>query len=223
MKKNKTLKIASILLALVLMTSCFVGNTFAKYVTSGTGDDSARVAKFGVEITANGSTFANEYATDNSEVNGTIANSVVSTDSVVAPGTKGNMTSVSLSGTPEVAVNVKYEATVTLENWVGDANSSYYCPLEIKVGDTTFKGTDYDSTTAFAAAVKAQIDGFSANYTAGTDLSSTPVTTPSVSWEWKFEDTSNSDEKDTYLGNQAVNGTAATVAIQIITTVTQID
>ena len=37
-RKNHTLKLAGILLALVLVTSCFVGGTFAKYVTSGTGN-----------------------------------------------------------------------------------------------------------------------------------------------------------------------------------------
>ena len=51
-RKNHTLKLAGILLALVLVTSCFVGGTFAKYVTEGTGSDSARVAKFGVTVTA---------------------------------------------------------------------------------------------------------------------------------------------------------------------------
>lgn len=57
-KTGKTMRVAGLLLALVLVTSCFVGGTFAKYVTSGTGTDSARVAKFGVEITANGTMFA---------------------------------------------------------------------------------------------------------------------------------------------------------------------
>ena len=116
-RKNHTLKLAGILLALVLVTSCFVGGTFAKYVTEGTGSDSARVAKFGVKVTANGSTFANAYATDDNTVTG-IANSVVSseeTKNVVAPGTSGNMVSMTLAGTPEVAVNVKYAATVTLK------------------------------------------------------------------------------------------------------------
>ena len=116
-RKNHTLKLAGILLALVLVTSCFVGGTFAKYVTKGTGSDSARVAKFGVTVAANGSTFAEEYATDDGTVVGTIAKSVVSSQNkvkVVAPGTKGDMASMTLSGSPEVAVKVTYKATVNL-------------------------------------------------------------------------------------------------------------
>ena len=32
MKKNRTMRVAALLLALTLMTSCFVGGTFAKYM-----------------------------------------------------------------------------------------------------------------------------------------------------------------------------------------------
>ena len=45
-KKNRTLRAAVLMLALVLITSCFVGGTFAKYVTSGEAGDNARVAKW---------------------------------------------------------------------------------------------------------------------------------------------------------------------------------
>ena len=218
-KKNWTMKAAAGLLGLVLVTSCFVGSTFAKYVTSGNGNDSARVAKFGVEITANGSTFAREYDTDDENVVGTIAQSVVSTtEKVIAPGTSGNMASATLSGTPEVAVKVESKATVDLgENWK-DSEGNYYCPLEITVGDDTLKGTDYDSAAEFASAIKEKIDAFSAN----TDLSEAK-TASAVSWKWAFE--GNDDAKDTYLGDQAAKDkeNAATISLNITTTVTQID
>ena len=47
LKNNRTMRAAVLLLALVLITSCFVGGTFAKYVTSGDAADLARVAKWG--------------------------------------------------------------------------------------------------------------------------------------------------------------------------------
>ncbi|MDE6767712.1 MAG: hypothetical protein K2J35_05915, partial [Eubacterium sp.] len=62
MKKNKMMRIASALLVLCLLTTCVISGTFAKYVTSNDGSDSARVAKFGVSVTVSGSTFAKEYA-----------------------------------------------------------------------------------------------------------------------------------------------------------------
>ena len=50
MKKNKIMRIASVLLVAVLMSTCAISGTFAKYVTEGSSDDTARVAKWGVTI-----------------------------------------------------------------------------------------------------------------------------------------------------------------------------
>lgn len=232
-RKNHTLKLAGILLALVLVTSCFVGGTFAKYVTKGTGSDSARVAKFGVTVTANGSTFAEQYATDDETVRA-IASSVVSSErkKVVAPGTKGDMVSMTLSGSAEVAVKVTYKATVNLgDKWVADG--VYYCPLVITVNNKNINGLDYTTAADFAAAVEAEIDGYTKNYVANTDFSGDQAAnyekdSLKVSWRWNFEATQfakgdQTDEKDTILGNAAANGNAAEISLQVVTTVTQID
>lgn len=63
LKNNRTMRAAVLLLALVLITSCFVGGTFAKYVTDGLAMDHARVAKWGVTVTAHatGDVFAEKY------------------------------------------------------------------------------------------------------------------------------------------------------------------
>lgn len=231
------MRVAGLLLALVLVTSCFVGGTFAKYVTSGRGDDSARVAKFGVKITANGATFAREYATDDKSVSGTIANSVVSSDSkLVAPGTKGNMVSMTLTGTPEVAVRVQYAATLTLNDKWKDADDKFYCPLQFRIPryDTEFQqwvsdvvdGTQFNDAEALRREVENRIDAFSATYEAGTPLNSLTAEdhkVPSVSWEWPFHHDDASDIKDTYLGDQAADGKAAEIQLTVVTTVTQID
>lgn len=237
-KTGKTMRVAGLLLALVLVTSCFVGGTFAKYVTSGRGDDSARVAKFGVKITANGATFAREYATDDKSVSGTIAQSVVSSDDrkLVAPGTKGNMVSMTLTGTPEVAVRVQYTATLTLNgNWK-DADDKFYCPLQFKIPtysaedhdwvNVVVDGTKFDNAEALRREVENRINAFSATYEAGTPLNSLTaenLKVPSVSWEWPFHHDDASDIKDTYLGDQAAEGKAAEIQLTVVTTVTQVD
>ncbi len=41
MKKNWTVKVAALMLALTMITACFVGSTFAKYVTKAEGQDNA--------------------------------------------------------------------------------------------------------------------------------------------------------------------------------------
>lgn len=237
-KKNVLMRSAGLLLVLVLVTSCFVGSTFAKYTVGGKGTDTARVAKFGVTITAEGTMFAEEYATDDENVKEIITKSVVSTEKVVAPGTKGNMSSIVLAGKPEVAVRVEYKVnTFKLTGWQtgDDAAATEYCPLVFTVGDKTYKigDTGIDTVDKLEAAVKNAIEGCSQNYEANTDLSTanTNVKVPSVSWAWAFQGADNgasttayqTDAKDTKLGDRAAEGNAATVTLEIATTVTQID
>lgn len=214
MRKNKMMRLASALLIAVLLTTCAISGTFAKYTTTRSGGDSATVAKWGVVITANGTSFAKQYATDDADVVGTIANSVIGTDKVIAPGTQGTMVAATIAGKPEVAVKVTYEATVDLgDNWK-DSTGAYYCPLEITVGSDTLKGNDYESADLFEDAVEAKI-ALTKSYAAGTDLST--HTTSAISWRWAYE--GNDDVKDTYLGDQG----NATISITVQVTVTQID
>ena len=235
-KKNWTLRAAVLMLALVLITSCFVGGTFAKYVTSGSGTDSARVAKFGVTVTASGDLFAKEYATDDQTVVGTIAKSVISTDKVVAPGTEsnGDFVAATVAGTPEVAVRVSYKldtATLQLENWK-DGDGQFYCPLVFKVktpdGNTVISGMEFQTAEAMKAALVNAVAAYTKDYAPGTDLSGKAAETLAISWEWPFETGADNDKpannvKDTFLGDEAAAGRAATVSLTLATTVTQID
>ncbi|MBO7665909.1 MAG: hypothetical protein J6S70_00615 [Clostridia bacterium] len=131
MKKNWTMRVALLIVVLTLITSCFVGGTFAKYVTGASYEDTARVAKFGVLLSIEGEGFATKYATDDTTYTG--AYTVEAEDKVVAPGTPAGLktetseTEVSqennraeatdenkaltfgISGTPEVAVRINIE------------------------------------------------------------------------------------------------------------------
>lgn len=239
MKKNRMMRLASVMLVAVLMTTCTISGTFAKYVTEGTGTDSARVAKWGVKVTGNGTTFAEKYETDDSTA-GVGTYSVISstpaganTDHIVAPGTDGVMAKATITGVPEVAVKITYEATTfdLGQNWNDGTN--YYCPLVIQVNDQKFYGMDYTSADAFEAAVVAAIAGYSTQvYPAHTDLSAVTDSNLYVAWAWAFEKDDvvlgvtcdeNDDVKDTYLGDQAAAGNAATITLAVTTTVTQVD
>lgn len=116
MKTNRMRKTAAILLALVLISSCFASGTFAKYVAEGGSEATARGAKWGVSITATGDAFANSYATDDKTVT-TIANSVLSSEDVIAPGTSGKMAAITISGSPEVASRISFRADLKLSGW----------------------------------------------------------------------------------------------------------
>ena len=111
-KKHWTLRAAGLLFALVLITSCFVGGTFAKYVTSKSASDSARVARFGVVIAAQDNTaFKTTYDTDTAGISSVVTSTG---DSLVAPGTKEeNAVIFSITGKPEVRVRVALSMTGT--------------------------------------------------------------------------------------------------------------
>jgi len=116
MKKNWTTRVAVALLALTMITSCFVGSTFAKYVTKAEGTDNARVAKWGIVLTAAGTPlFKTEYETD--DTHGYEGLSVESSDDdcVVAPGTTKAGFTATVAGTPEVAV--RYELKLMKEGF----------------------------------------------------------------------------------------------------------
>jgi len=228
MKKIKFMRLASVLLVLCLLTTCAVSGTFAKYTTDATSTDTARVAKFGVDlaITVDGA-FATEYNADTTvtdKLGNAIAQTVVNNKgadekNLIAPGTEGDLMPVAtIAGTPEVAVNVKQEATLTLTGW--EVDSTYYCPLVITVDGTKFYGLDYDSATKFIEAVEKALDS-DVNYAPNTDLTESH----SVTWAWAFAGTDGkqTDKKDTALGDYAAETGAIEISFTYSITVTQID
>ncbi len=217
MRKNKTMRAATLLLALVLITSCFVGGTFAKYVTTDNSSDSARVAKFGVVLTASdNSSFKTVYNSDTTDFTGVTVKSST-TDSLVAPGTKddGGIT-FTISGTPEVATKISAVMTEDYEE------------VFLKAGtytDYTTRGTDgnhptfalsadyypvvftlkqQDKETPVATGKLSDINTALATYTASAqyapnvDLGATFTLT----WAWAFGDSAN-NQADTVLGQIA--------------------
>lgn len=237
MNRNRLMKASAFLLVSTMATSCFVGSTFAKYVSEGEGEDSARVAKWGVEVTVTGDGFKTEYGKDdyNSNVDG---NTVISSteEKVVAPGTKGTFGGVKITGTPEVAVNVETIATVDLSGWNVADGDEFYCPLKFTVGEKTINGLDYSKDTAggessFENAIKTAIqEATTKQLEAGTDLSEVGdgIT---YSWEWPFEKATGTaaiqdNILDTKLGDNAADDNPDNdpkISITVKTTVTQIN
>jgi len=235
MKKNKMMRVASALMVAVLLSTCAISGTFAKYVTSESGSDFARVAKWGVTIEAESfDLFTDKYETDDTTATFTGDYSVKSADGkdVFAPGTKGTFADIAITGTPEVAVDVAVVPTVTVsDNWYVDGD--FYCPIVITVGDTAICGLAYDDETNFADAIGAAISGYSAQYAPNQDLSAIDANFD-ISWEWAFVDADHvaldcactagaqTDVKDTALGDAAVNADLK-IEIGVAITVTQID
>ena len=208
MKKNAMLKIAAILLVAVLLTTCAISTTFAKYTSSlDTAAQTAQVAHWGIDFSAatDGAIFKQEYA------NGgfTLA---ASDDYIVAPGTSNSASiGASATGSPEVAFKVVATVDVALTGWVVDGAA--YCPLTFKVnngadikiaeGATNTDNLEKAIEAAIAEALlpdASQVDDtneWSTVYEPG-DAVDNKINTVTISWEWPQ---SVDDEKDTKLGN----------------------
>lgn len=237
MNRNRLMKASAFLLVSTMATSCFVGSTFAKYVSENQGEDSARVAKWGVEVTVTGDGFKTSYGKDdiNAKV---VGDTVVSSneEKVVAPGTEGTFGGVKITGTPEVAVKVETTATVDLSGWNVASGGEFYCPLKFTVGEKTINGLDYSRDTAggeasFENAIKTAIQkATTKQLEAGTDLS-TVGDGITYSWEWPFEGSTGTaaiqdDILDTKLGDNAADDDPSndpTISITVNTKVTQIN
>jgi hypothetical protein len=237
MKKNAMLKIAAILMVAVLLTTCAISSTFAKYTTAAEDDVTARVAKFGVTVTANvDDLFATSYTDprgDAADVNaetittGEGEQAISVTDNVVAPGTaKSFNTGIVVTGKPEVAVQVTTVANLTLTGWtVGGAE---YCPLVFTVGTGTYKidGTAIKTVAELETAVENAIAAYTAIYAPNTDLSTAATDNFVIGWSWAFEVLDSDgdvdaaiDVKDTALGDAAT----ASVSLTLKQTITQVD
>lgn len=145
MKKNKMMRLASFLLVAVLLTTSVISGTYAKYVTTASGNDTARVANWGVEITADEDIFLSEYAPHDDEDGfgygeefSVAAASEDEDDHVVAPGTNGAFT-FSITGAPEVAVNVAV-------SFSGNPDTTDDDLQMIKVAKDTVIGKNSDGT-----------------------------------------------------------------------------
>lgn len=237
MKTNKMMRIASVLLVAVLLTTCVISGTFAKYVTTDSVTDSARVAKWGVTIADTtdalgnvmfGDTYKNiavAYAATDSDDTITVRADSEGTN-VVAPGTNGILSAFDINGAPEVDVTVTYVATLDLgDNWMvdvtddGEDNAVFYCPIVITVNGTAIDGKTFASADLFEAAVKTAIEDKTATYQTNADLSAVEDDVV-VEWAWAF---TGDDAKDTALGDAAAAGTAAEIELTVAVTITQVD
>ena len=213
MKKNRMMRLASILLVCVLLTTSVISGTFAKYTTTTGSEDSARVAKWGFEPVAMDITglFSNVYDADAADY------TVESAVDVIAPGTQGSAQfafaydEANGISAPEVDYIFKVDTTGSACDATIQNNASIQWKLD---------GGEWGSWADFIAAIEA-LDG-DEDYEAG-ELPAgfgTADNTHTVYWRWIFTTGDASDVKDTEMGNA---NELANVKLVITITATQID
>ena len=110
-KRNKALTLTLVLLLLVMVTLGTLGGTFAKYTSSATGTDSARVAKWSFTVEDEDIVTTDEFVIDLFNTTYDYVKSA-GTDNVVAPGTSGEF-ELNLTNGSEVDADyvIDYEVT----------------------------------------------------------------------------------------------------------------
>lgn len=200
MKTNKIMRIASVLLVAVLLSTCVISGTFAKYVTTADGTDTARVAKWGFAAT--------DITIDMFDGNYTNVQSGDSTN-VVAPGTTKTAT-IAFMPADQAAPEVAYDFDISIDAGASDAAllAKLVWSLDgTEVGDFAALQTAVAALSQDAVAAGSLPDNFGADET------------HTITWEWDFYVDDVTDGTDTALGNAGT----ATLEITITTVATQID
>lgn len=195
MKKITTKRIVVLMLALTLLTCCFVGSTFAKYTSSAAGNSAARVALW--DIKYNGTTIetvgsAKNVTFDLFESVNDVNVKDGDDENIIAPGTNGSFT---YTVTNNSEVNAEYAIDYTVTN----ANN---IPVQFRVKLDSGEYSDWSNTLEDVAFTAIAMGTGSAEYL--------------VEWQWIFN---GDDAVDTTLG---LAGTA-TITVDIAITVNQVD
>ena len=203
MKKNKMMRLAAVLLVCVLLTTSVISGTFAKYTSTYSAQDNARVAKWGFDqATLTFDLFAETY--DHVDGNG---------DNVIAPGTTktASFTFVpSAMAAPEVAYKITVDTNGSSIHYNIENNPNILWQLD--EGDFGTWGELLQSIADLS------IDHVDANqypddFTAGKEHK--------ITWKWIFDekaadkeaDTANNDVMDTNMGNGAVTAEQSVVLV----------
>lgn len=228
MKKNRMMRLASILLVLVLLSTSVISGTFAKYVTESSANDTARVAKWGFTDAATISLdnlFANAYANEN----GVAGVTIDGTDNIIAPGTTNSVTFQFVfagEGGDDIAPEVDYTFVVSTNgSEIGDAIKAN-TNIKWKLDDGAW-GT-WDQLIAAIEALDGNVDGN--KYEAGNlptafySNAKDGAKTHTVAWQWLINDSDAENDAqnviDTAMGN---NTDLEKVTLVITITATQVD
>ena len=219
MRKSKSMRLASGLLVVTMLSTCMISGTFAKYTTSVNSEDSARVAKWGFTETSIDLTDLFKTAYD------TTVNSTVD---VIAPGTTNSdtFTFTYAEGTAN-APEVSYSFTVDTTGSTIDDDIKNNPNILWQLDSGAF-GT-WDNLLTSIESLSGAVSG-TKNYNPG-ELPAAFTTADDVhtiTWKWIFDEnasnketgTVNNDVDDTKMGNKT---TLDDVNLKITITATQID
>ena len=136
MKKNKMMRIASVLLVAVLLSTCAISGTFAKYTSTVEASATAAIATWDVKIAGGTETFS---LIDTWEDTYTEGNGGNVTENLLAPGTSGSF-DLEVTNSSQVAakytVEMDYGNLAGVVNFTIDGEEVDLTDIEIGIGAT---------------------------------------------------------------------------------------
>ena len=201
-RSSMMIRLVAALAVTMMFTMCFVGSTFAKYTSSGTGSDSATVAKWSFKVgkvgeetdIATSNTFTFDLFNTVKDSNGTEneTDMVPADGTIIAPGTQGSFALV-LKNESQVTAQYAIDYTVT--------KTDNKIPVKFSVDGGTTWTEDLADVTASDETKLA----------VGSEAK-----TITVQWKWEFN---GNDATDTALGSAG----SATLTVSAKVTATQVD
>jgi len=208
------MRAAGLLLALTLITSCFVGGTFAKYTTSADGNDAARVAHWGFKATTT-NTLTGLFNT-NADTGVLSSDKTSDGAQLIAPGTGGKVTFTFVNETDDTtAPEVAYSITVDTEG-----SSELSAELEAQLVFTLDDEANLTWTELLAAIEALAVTDGSNEYAPGTAVPAAfgVDADHTITWAWSFDDT----DDDSDFGNNEI-ADLENIKLVIKVTVDQLD
>lgn len=197
-RSSMMVRLVAVLAVTMMFTMCLVGGTFAKYTSSGTGTDTATVAKWSFKVgetdIATTDTFTFDLfktIKDSDGINNETEMNPVD-GSIIAPGTQGSFDLV-LTNASQVTAQYAIDYTVTNNNDI---------PVKFSVDGGTTWTNDLADVAASDSTKLAANSG---------------TTTIKVQWKWDFN--GSDDSFDTALG---IGGNAV-LTVKAEVTATQVD
>ena len=197
-RSSMMVRLVAVLAVTMMFTMCFVGGTFAKYTSSGTGTDTATVAKWSFKVgetdIATTDTFTFDLFKTIKDSDGINNETEMNPGdgSIIAPGTQGSFDLV-LTNASQVTAQYAIDYTVTNNNDI---------PVKFSVDGGTTWTNDLADVAASDSTKLAANSG---------------TTTIKVQWKWDFN--GSDDSFDTALG---IGGNAV-LTVKAEVTATQVD
>ena len=191
MKKNTKKVAVMLLVGVVAVGSYFVSGTYAKYTSTVTGTDTAKVAKWAWEINdvalaANTTTYTLDLFSTVKDSNGTATeDDMVTSSHMIAPGTSGSF-QIKVENLSDVDANVSVDFSEDKGTAVSNANIEY----AVKVGDG-------------AIGAYGNVDSLDQTVTELVNTSGSKTIT--VYWRWLYQVQDTGSDPATYDDQDAID------------------